>query len=117
MLRERLETKRQLHDEVVQEPLIHFGPVASGDIVMKSGQDRDRIAREEGVFAFEMEGAGVWEEVPCVVVKGVCDYADSHKQKKWQAFAAATAASASKAILERYIRTDRVPRVLVSDGK
>lgn len=115
--RGRLETKRQLNGDVVQEPVIHVGPVASGDIVMKSGQDRDRIANEEGVIAFEMEGAGIWEEVPCIVVKGVCDYADSHKQKKWQNFAAATAASASKAILERYIRTDKVPGVVVSDSK
>jgi nucleoside phosphorylase len=53
-----------------------------------------------------MEGNGVWDEVPCIVVKGVCDYADSHKNKEWQNFAAATAASASKAILERYIRVE-----------
>lgn len=45
--------------------------------------------------------------MPCIVVKGMCDYADSHKHKGWQYFAAATAASASKAILERYIRTDK----------
>ncbi len=35
-----------------------------------------------------------------MVVKGVCDYADCHKSKKWQDFAAATAASALRAILE-----------------
>jgi nucleoside phosphorylase len=72
---------------------------------MKSAADRDRLSREADVIAFEMEGAGVWDEVPCIVVKGVCDYADSHKHKGWQNFAAATAASASKAILERYSRT------------
>ncbi|KAJ4859764.1 tetratricopeptide repeat domain-containing protein [Trichoderma breve] len=87
--------------------IIHIGAIASGDSVMKSGEDRDRIAKEEGIIAFEMEGAGVWEELPCIIVKGVCDYADCHKNKKWQNFAAAVAASASKAILERYIKTDR----------
>ncbi|RDW87359.1 phosphorylase superfamily protein [Coleophoma crateriformis] len=114
--RERLQTKQPLerdNKDEVQEPAIWIGSVASGDTVMKSGEDRDEIARNEGVIAFEMEGAGVWEEVPCIVVKGVCDYADSHKSDKWQNFAAATAASASKAILERYIRTDRV-RILES---
>ncbi|KAF7556386.1 hypothetical protein G7Z17_g1435 [Cylindrodendrum hubeiense] len=65
------------------------------------------IASDLDVIAFEMEGAGVWEEMPCIVVKGVCDYADSHKHKGWQDYAAATAASASKAILERYIRPDK----------
>jgi nucleoside phosphorylase/tetratricopeptide (TPR) repeat protein len=90
-----------------QEPAIHIGAVASGDTVMKSGEDRDRIAEKEGIIAFEMEGAGIWEEVPSIVVKGVCDYADCHKNKRWQDFAAATAAAASKAILERYIQVDR----------
>jgi nucleoside phosphorylase len=89
------------------EPVIHIGVVASGDTVMKSGEDRDTIAEKEGIIAFEMEAAGVWEEVPSIVVKGVCDYADCHKNKRWQEFAAATAAAASKAILERYIQTDR----------
>jgi nucleoside phosphorylase len=113
--RERLETKRQLEQDKsdeAQEPAIYVGPVASGDTVMKSGEDRDRISKQEGVIAFEMEGAGAWEEVPCIVVKGLCDYADCHKNKKWQNFAAATAASASKAILERYIQTDKVARAV-----
>jgi nucleoside phosphorylase len=44
-------------------PLIHFALVASGDTVMKSGEDRDDIAAR-GAIAFEMEGAGVWESFP-----------------------------------------------------
>ncbi|KAL3429140.1 P-loop containing nucleoside triphosphate hydrolase protein [Aspergillus tetrazonus] len=67
---------------------------------MKSGQHRDEIVRREKVIGFEMEGAGVWDHVPCIIIKGVCDYADSHKNKLWQAYAAATGASATKAFLE-----------------
>ncbi|KAH7109696.1 hypothetical protein EDB81DRAFT_588229, partial [Dactylonectria macrodidyma] len=55
---------------------------------IKSVEDRDRVAKE-GVLAFEMEGDGVWDEIPCLVIKGVCDYADSYKHKRWQDFAAA----------------------------
>ena len=52
---------------------------------MKSGEDRDHIASRDRVIAFEMEGAGVWENFPnSLVIKGVCDYADSHKSKIWQ---------------------------------
>ncbi|KAG7402978.1 Kinesin light chain [Fusarium oxysporum f. sp. rapae] len=108
--RERLQAKRKLEHEggdTAQQPVVHVGIVASGDTVLKSATDRDRLSREAGVIAFEMEGAGVWDEVPCIVVKGVCDYADSHKHKEWQNFAAATAASTSKAILECYIQTDK----------
>ncbi|KAL4758885.1 purine and uridine phosphorylase [Aspergillus foveolatus] len=78
---------------------IHIGPVASADTVMKSGQHRDEIAGKEKVFGFEMEGAGVWDNVPCIIIKGVCDYADSHKSKLWQTYAAATGASVAKAFL------------------
>jgi hypothetical protein len=83
------------------KPVVHFGLFASGDTVMKSGEDRDDIAARDGVIAFEMEGAGVWENFACaLVIKGVCDYADSHKSKRWQGYAAATAAAVTKGFLE-----------------
>ncbi|QYT02644.1 PNP_UDP_1 domain-containing protein [Trichoderma simmonsii] len=82
---------------------IFIGRIGSGNTVMKSGRDRDRIAARHNLIAFEMEGAGAWDEVPCLVVKGVCDYADSHKNKQWQDFAAATGACVMKAILDRYV--------------
>lgn len=85
-------------------PSIHFGLYASGDKVMKSGEEREIIAKEEGVIAFEMEGSGVWEVFPgrCLVIKAVCDYADSHKNKRWQSYAAASAAACTKAFLESW---------------
>lgn len=85
------------------QPAIHFGLIASGDTVMKSGEHRDDIAREAGVIGFEMEGAGVWDIFPCVVIKGACDYADSHKTKAWQRYAAATAAACMKAFLDYWV--------------
>ncbi|ETS86577.1 hypothetical protein PFICI_00405 [Pestalotiopsis fici W106-1] len=101
----RLKMKAGLEPDVMQCPEIHIGRIRSGDTVIKSGEHRDRVAEEHNVIAFEMEGAGVWDEVPSIVVKGVCDYADSHKNKEWQPFAAATAASVAKAVLERYTST------------
>lgn len=89
---------------------IFIGRIGSGYTVMKSGEIRDWIAKKHNLIAFGMEGAGAWDEVPCLVVKGVCDYADSHKNKLWQDFAAATAASVMKAILDRYIVTDAIQR-------
>ncbi|KAL8330732.1 hypothetical protein RB593_001618 [Gaeumannomyces tritici] len=82
-------------------PGVHFGLIASGDKVMKSASDRDKIVRDHNVVAFEMESAGVWDVIPCVVIKGVCDYADSHKAKGWQKRAAAAAAACMKAFLVR----------------
>ncbi|KAH1335475.1 hypothetical protein KXV68_004540 [Aspergillus fumigatus] len=85
---------------------IYIGPVTSANTVMKSGQHRDEIVRNEKVIGFKMEGAGVWDNIPCIIIKGVCDYADSHKSKVWQAYAAATGASAAKALLESWIPTN-----------
>lgn len=70
---------------------------------MKSGEDRDHIARKLGVIAFEMESAGVWDSLPCLVVKGECDYTDSRKAKATQNYAAATAAACTKAILRHWV--------------
>jgi nucleoside phosphorylase len=81
------------------QPDIHFGSMASGNTLMRSATHRDTIARTEHVSAFDMEGAGVWDILPCLVIKGACDYADSHKYRKWQHYAAATAATCMKAFL------------------
>ncbi|RKK08012.1 hypothetical protein BFJ68_g3461 [Fusarium oxysporum] len=86
--------------DVPLRPAIHFGLIASGDTVMQSGEDRDRLASTEDVIAFEMEGAGVWDSFPCIIIKGGCDYADSHKSKVWQRYAAATAVACAKAFLD-----------------
>ncbi|KAF5635799.1 hypothetical protein F52700_5111 [Fusarium sp. NRRL 52700] len=80
-------------------PLVHFGAFATGDTVMKSAKDRDHITKNTHAVGFEMESVGVWEVFPCVVIKSVCDYADSHKSKDWQPYAAACAASYAKGFL------------------
>ncbi|KAL4902905.1 hypothetical protein BDW74DRAFT_180204 [Aspergillus multicolor] len=105
--RDRIAFKRELEKEgqtkEAQAPAIFVGRIGSGDTVMKSGEECDKLASAHDLIAFEMEGAGLWDELPCIVIKGVCDYADSHKNKDWQQFAAATSASATKALLGWYI--------------
>ena len=100
----------RIMDEVqvkeAQKASIHFGRIASGDGVMKSGEHRDRIAAEEKVIGFEMESAGTWDYIPTVVIKSVCDYADSHKNKEWQDYAAVTAAACTRAFLEEWRTID-----------
>ncbi|KAL4766750.1 nucleoside phosphorylase domain-containing protein [Aspergillus nidulans var. acristatus] len=81
-------------------PRVYIGTVASADTMMKSGEHRDCLVQSEGVVGFEMEGAGVWDNISCIIIKGVCDYADGHNNKAWQAYAAATGAAAAKALLE-----------------
>ena len=80
-------------------PRIHYGNIASGNEVMKHGITRDRIAKEEGVICFEMEAAGLMDNFRCLVIRGISDYADSHKNKIWRPYAAATAAAFARAVL------------------
>ncbi|KAF5529706.1 hypothetical protein FMEXI_14018 [Fusarium mexicanum] len=80
-------------------PNVHFGVFASGNSVIKSAEERDRLTKDQNAIGFEMESAGVWDVFPCIVIKGVCDYADSHKNKEWQQFASASAAACSRVLL------------------
>ncbi|KAL6817296.1 nucleoside phosphorylase domain-containing protein [Trichoderma sp. SZMC 28015] len=108
--RRRTESKRRLcqdGDFSHQNPDIFFGAIGSGDMVMRSGKDRDALAERENVIALEMEAAGIWDEVPSLVIKGVFDYGDSHKNKQWQPFASATAACVARAVIERFGWTDK----------
>ncbi|PKK54178.1 hypothetical protein CI102_1023 [Trichoderma harzianum] len=110
---------RQLHrqrfedtklPQVNQGWFVFFGRIGSGDTISMSGIYRDQIARELDIIALETGSAGAWDELPCVIVKGVSGYGDGHKNNSWnnwQNFAAATAASTTRALIERYPSTDK----------
>lgn len=82
-----------------KEPCIHYGTIASANQVMRHGMARDRLSKEHGILCFEMEAAGLMDQLPCLVVRGICDYSDSHKNKIWQDFAAGVAAVYTKELL------------------
>jgi nucleoside phosphorylase len=83
-----------------EETVVHYGTIASGNQVMRDAAKRDQISTELGsALCFEMEAAGLINSFPCLVVRGICDYADSHKNKKWQTYAAGAAAAYAKEVL------------------
>ncbi|KAJ8133100.1 hypothetical protein O1611_g522 [Lasiodiplodia mahajangana] len=81
------------------DPRIHYGVVASGNSLIRSTAVRNMLAEKHGALCFEMEGAGIIENHPCLVIRSICDYADSHKNKQWQPYAAAVAAAYAKELL------------------
>jgi nucleoside phosphorylase len=83
------------------EPAIHYGLIASANQLMKDALVRDRLSKEEDVLCFEMEAAGLMNHFPCLVIRGICDYSDTHKNKEWQGYAAMTAAAYAKDLLRR----------------
>jgi nucleoside phosphorylase len=82
-------------------PEVHYGVIASGNKLVKDAAERDLILRESGedCICLEMEAAGLMNSFPCLVIRGICDYADSHKNDGWQKYAAATAAAYAKEFL------------------
>ena len=85
-----------------REIKVHYGLTASGDTLMKDGAERDRIsAKLGGILCFEMETAGLLTELPCLVIRGISNYCDSHKSDEWNGYAAATAAACAKEILQK----------------
>ncbi|THZ88642.1 purine and uridine phosphorylase [Aureobasidium pullulans] len=89
----------QRADREDDTPRVFYGTILSGDMVMKNGQERDRIAAAENAICFEMEAAGLMNDFPCLVIRGISDYSDSHKNDRWQPYAAATAAAYAKELL------------------
>jgi nucleoside phosphorylase len=84
-----------------EDPVIHYGIIASSNQVVKDSLIRDRIGTDLGAICLEMEAAGIMDTFPCVVIRGISDYADSHKNKRWQRYAAATAAAYAKELLHK----------------
>lgn len=57
------------------------------------------MRKDFDVLYFEMEAAGLMDSFQCLVVRWICDYADSYRKKRWQPYAAATAAAPAKELL------------------
>lgn len=87
--------------ETSREVTVHYGIIASANLVMKNAMERDRYAKdpELSVLCFEMEAAGLMNDSPCLVIRGICDYSDSHKNDEWHNYAALAAAAYARELL------------------
>lgn len=86
-------------ERVLAESFVHYGTIASGNNVIKDGRLRDQLREQHDILCFETEAAGIMKNFPCIVVRGQCDYSDSHKNDDWQRYAAAAAAAWAKEFL------------------
>jgi nucleoside phosphorylase len=93
--------ERRERDEDEDNPAIHYGLIASANTLMKDALIRDDLITRKNVLCFEMEAAGLMNHFPCLVIRGICDYSDSHKNKAWQGYAAMAAAAYAKDLLSQ----------------
>jgi hypothetical protein len=82
-----------------KEPIVHHGLIASGSQIMRSAKRRDELRAQRNVLCFETEAIGLVDNFPCLVIRGISDYADSHKNDLWQGYAAITSAAYAKDLL------------------
>ncbi|UPL04021.1 hypothetical protein LCI18_014955 [Fusarium solani-melongenae] len=94
---------RRSRTDYQEKSYIHYGTIASANQLMKNAITRDKLAKERNVLCFEMEAAGLMNDFPCLVIRGICDYSDSHKNKGWQGYAAMVAAAYAKDLLTRIV--------------
>ena len=78
---------------------VWYGPIGSGEKLMKNTRKQNKLRDRYNVIGLEIEAAGTMNRIPVGVIRGVCDYGDEHKNKKWQPYAAAMAAAYAKAVL------------------
>ncbi len=92
-------------NRTANQPRIFIAPIASGNKLLKNPKTRDYLRDQFSVKAIEMEAAGIahaaWRRnVGYMVIRGICDYCDSHKNDDWQGYAAVVAAAYMRAMLE-----------------
>ena len=89
------------------DPVVHYGLIGSANQVMNDGFTRERLRKQRGILCFEMEAGGLMDDFPCIVIRGVSDYSDTHKNRQWQPYAAMTAAACATELLS-YIPSEDV---------
>ncbi|KAK0308799.1 hypothetical protein LTR01_004678 [Friedmanniomyces endolithicus] len=95
--------------------VVHRGTIAAGEKVMRNGIERDQLAKENGLLCFEMEAAGALNDFPCLVIRGISDYSDSHKNDKWHGYAAAVAAAYARELFV-HMPVDEVKQCKIAES-
>ncbi|TQW01514.1 kinesin light chain [Cordyceps javanica] len=95
--RPTIQTREPRPDE--RRTRIWYGPIGSGEKLMKNASRRNELRDRHNIIGLEMEAAGTMNQIPVGVIRGVCDYGDEHKNKEWQPYAAAMAAAYAKTVL------------------
>ncbi|KAL9477552.1 hypothetical protein ACSS6W_007393 [Trichoderma asperelloides] len=108
--------KYQIVKRKPRKARVHYGLIASDSSVVRDGLYRNKLNRHFGneVLCIEMEAAGLMNNFPCLVIRGISDYADSHKNDSWQPHAAAMAAAYAKEFLQHVLpaEVEREPSVM-----
>ncbi|PWY94657.1 purine and uridine phosphorylase [Aspergillus sclerotioniger CBS 115572] len=101
------------------DPVVHYGLIACGQTPLQSGAVRNRLRNsavernlDHDIYCFDTEAAGLGNKFSCVLIRGICDYSDGHRNKIWEPYAAVTAAAYAKDLL-RVISREAVDHTML----
>ncbi|KAF0165626.1 MAG: phosphorylase [Rhodocyclaceae bacterium] len=100
-------------DAWTAKPSLHRADIVVGEKVLANGK-LPRIARDnDEVYAVEMEGSGFASacehcRVPWMIIRGITDYADKHKNDGWHVPASVAAATLTRIFLQRAYRNEEM---------
>ncbi|KAI2470654.1 hypothetical protein F4781DRAFT_421228 [Annulohypoxylon bovei var. microspora] len=91
---------RSPRSENKDNPMIHYGRLASGVRSIRDAQVRDQLAAEGDILCFEMGAARLMNDLPCLVIRGICNYCDTHNNTTWERYAATAAVAYAKDLVD-----------------
>lgn len=91
---------RHARTEQKNNPVIHYGRIASGNRVIRDALFRDKLSKQENVLCFEAGAAGVMSDFPCLAICGISDYSDTHRPLGWDRYAAVAAAAYARDLIQ-----------------
>ncbi|XP_030245837.1 uncharacterized protein LOC108657835 [Drosophila navojoa] len=94
-------------DEIngVTRPRLHLGPIGSGRDLVRNDDLRTKFARKFGLLATDVEMSSVLDSIigncreSFILIKGISDYKDGMSTRKWQNYAALSAAAVVKSVI------------------
>ena len=93
----------QREERQTDELVFHRSTILSSDTLEMSALVRDSLSGQyHNAKCFEMEAAGLMDASQCLVIRGISDYADSHKNDLWKRCAAGRAAAFAREILRNF---------------
>ncbi|KAJ5994288.1 hypothetical protein N7451_010012 [Penicillium sp. IBT 35674x] len=92
---------------------VHSGKIGSTDKTAGHAGIRDNVGKKLGVLCSKEEPASATNKFPCLHIRGICDYADSHNNDMWKGYAAASASIYAKQLLQT-IAPEEVWRMNIS---
>ncbi|MGD0567057.1 MAG: hypothetical protein ABSA78_01530 [Candidatus Sulfotelmatobacter sp.] len=105
------------------QPRIHYGTIGSSNVLLKDAAVRDTLRDKYGVRAVEMEASGIadgtWTAgLGYIIIRGISDYCDEHKNDVWQGYAAVVAAAYARALIDSFtVVTDPLTRQQLDDAR